>query len=138
MTKKEFRKKPEPIFMRKVLNSVEDALEALRSADGEIAAIIGEDTDTIDLAISNIALDFEANRPKLLENENIYSSLSVSVNKLTYKINREFSFGWLISYTVVDGKAVIDKISLQIVVFTDNNNLILDLIDQGWSRVQKN
>lgn len=135
--KKDTRKRPDPIFMRKVVTSAEDALESLRCADGEIAMIIGEETETIDEAVSNILIDFNDNRPKLLENENIYASLTVNVNKLTYKINREFSFGWLISYNIVDGAAVIDKISLQIVIFANNNSLILDLIDQGWTRVQK-
>ena len=135
--KKDTRKRPDPIFMRKVVTSAEDALESLRCADGEIAMIIGEETETIDEAVSNILIDFNDNRPKLLENENIYASLTVNVNKLTYKINREFSFGWLISYNIVDGDAVIDKISLQIVIFANNNSLILDLIDQGWTRVQK-
>lgn len=135
--KKDTRKRPDPIFMRKVVTSAEDALESLRCADGEIAIIIGEETETIDEAVSNILIDFNDNRPKLLENENIYASLTVNVNKLTYKINREFSFGWLISYNIVDGAAVIDKISLQIVIFANNNSLILDLIDQGWTRVQK-
>ena len=134
--KKDTRKRPDPIFMRKVVTSAEDALESLRCADGEIAMIIGEETETIDEAVSNILIDFNDNRPKLLENENIYASLTVNVNKLTYKINREFSFGWLISYNIVDGDAVIDKISLQIVIFANNNSLILDLIDQGWTRVQ--
>lgn len=132
------RNRPEPIYMRKVLTNVEEAIEALRSVDGEIANIIGEETTTIDEAVNNIIEDFCANRPKLIENENVYASLSVSSNKLTYKIDSTLSFGWLISYEVTDGKAVIEKISLQTVIFANNNSLVLDLIDQGWTRVQKN
>ena len=32
--KKDTRKRPDPIFMRKVVTSAEDALESLRCADG--------------------------------------------------------------------------------------------------------
>ena len=147
--KKETRRKPEPKIFRKHFASFKDAIEALRAADGTIAEIFAKEEDGNTVyeeitspkdALKYILEDFENYTPDLLGNENIYASLSATSNKLTYRINKAVGFGWVIAYAIENKHAVINDVSLQIVIFdeTEQNikNLMLDITSAGWDQIQ--
>ena len=143
------RRKPDPKIFRKHFAKFEEAIEGLREADAAIADIFAKDVDgkavsePIDSpkdAIQYVLNDFANYAPDLLGNENIYCSLNTSSNKLTYRINKEVGFGWVISYSIENKHAVINDVSVQIIVYDESEhgtkNLMLDLTAAGWDQIK--
>lgn len=143
------RRKPDPKIFRKHFAKFEEAIEGLREADAAIADIFAKDVDgkavsePIDYpkdAIQYVLNDFANYAPDLLGNENIYCSLNTSSNKLTYRINKEVGFGWVISYSIENKHAVINDVSVQIIVYDESEqgtkNLMLDLTAAGWDQIK--
>ena len=143
------RRKPDPKIFRKHFAKFEEAIEGLRETDPAIAAIFSKDVDgnsvsePIDSpkdAIQYVLNDFFNYAPDLLGNENIYCSLNTSSNKLTYRINKEVGFGWVISYSIENKHAVINDVSVQIIVYDESEqgtkNLMLDLTAAGWDQIK--
>lgn len=144
------RRKPNPVTFRKHFPSFEEAIEALMKADDVIFGIFavkGEEEDPEELtaitpslkeAIDKIVADFSNYTPDLIENENIYATLSVSNNKLTYRLDRSRSFGWMISYSIENGRAVINDVSAQFVFYDtiSTKNIMLDLTSDDWEEVK--
>lgn len=143
------RRKPDPKIFRKHFAKFEEAIDGLREADVAIADIFAKDVDgksvsePIDSpknAIEYVLNDFFNYAPDLLGNENIYCSLNTSSNKLTYRINKEVGFGWVISYSIENKHAVINDVSVQIIVYDESEqgtkNLMLDLTAAGWDQIK--
>ena len=143
------RRKPNPVTFRKHFPSFEEAIEALMKADDVIFSIFAvkeEDkseeitavTPSLKEAIDKIVADFSGYTPDLIENENIYAALNVSNNKLTYRLDRSRSFGWMISYSIDNGKAVINDVSVQFVFYDtiSTKNIMLELASDNWEEVK--
>lgn len=143
----EKRRKADPVTIRKHFESFGDALNALRKADeaiNDIFVVENEEGElvTTDItspieAINLIVNDFAGYTPDLIGNANIYVSLNVTSNKLTYRIDKKLSFGWLISYSVKEGHAVIEDVSAQITAYDVNSlkDMILELTGDGWEQL---
>ena len=116
------KRKPKIETFVKHCPTFEDALIALTGADAIINDIL-KDVTNIPEAIKRITDDYYNNIPDLVGKEHIYSSLSSSANKLSYKLDEGFAFGWEINYHLVDGKAVIDDVKAIIKVFRGNEDL---------------
>lgn len=143
------RRKPNPVTFRKHFPSFEEAIEALMKADDVIFSIfavkeeenseeITAVTPSLKEAIDKIVADFSGYTPDLIENENIYAALNVSNNKLTYRLDRSRSFGWMISYSIDNGKAVINDVSVQFVFYDtiSTKNIMLELASDNWEEVK--
>ena len=143
------RRKPNPVTFRKHFPSFEEAIEALMKADDVIFSIfavkeeenseeITAVTPSLKEAIDKIVADFSGYTPDLIENENIYATLNVSNNKLTYRLDRSRSFGWMISYSIDNGKAVINDVSAQFVFYDtiSTKNIMLELASDNWEEVK--
>ena len=143
------RRKPNPVTFRKHFTSFEEAIEALMKADDVIFSIfavkeeenseeITAVTPSLKEAIDKIVADFSGYTPDLIENENIYAALNVSNNKLTYRLDRSRSFGWMISYSIDNGKAVINDVSVQFVFYDtiSTKNIMLELASDNWEEVK--
>lgn len=143
------RRKPNPVTFRKHFPSFEEAIEALMKADDVIFSIfavkeeenseeITAVTPSLKEAIDKIVADFSGYTPDLIENENIYAALNVSNNKLTYRLDRSRSFGWMISYSIDSGKAVINDVSVQFVFYDtiSTKNIMLELASDNWEEVK--
>lgn len=140
------RRKPNPVTFRKHFPTFEEAIEALMKADDVIFSIFSEKsedgeftafTPSLKEAIDKIVNDFSNYAPDLIDNENINCALTVSNNKLTYRLDRSKSFGWMISYTIENGRAVINDVSAQIVFYDTfaNKDNMLYLGSDGWEEV---
>ncbi len=124
-TRTSFKEKRRPKTAETFLKhfpTFEDALDALKNINSDIEDIIGDAT-TIPEAIANITNDYCKYIPDLIGKENIYTSLSSSVNRLSYKLDTGYAFGWNIKYRVVEGTATIDDVEVIIKVFKGNEDL---------------
>lgn len=141
------RRKPNPVTLRKHFPSFEEAIEALMKVDDTVFGIFAEEgedgeltaiTPSLKEAIDKIVADFSGYTPDLINNSNIYTTLSVSNNKLTYRLDKERSFGWMISYSIENGKAVINDVSAQFVFYdtVSTKNTILELTSNNWEEVK--
>ena len=143
------RRKPDPKIFRKHFAKFEEAIEGLREADPAIADIFAKDVDGNAVsepitspkdAIQYVLDDLANYTPDLLGNENIYVSLNASSNKLTYRLNKEIGFGWVISYSIENKHAVINDVSVQIIVYDETEqgtkNLMLDLTAAEWDQIK--
>lgn len=148
------RRKPNPVTFRKHFPTFEEAIEAIMKADDTVFGIFSEKvtnennegeeevvtayTPSLKEAIDKIVADFSNYTPDLVENDNIYCTLSVSNNKLTYRLDRSRSFGWMISYTIENGKAIINDVSAQFVFYDtySTKDIMLDLTSNGWEEVK--
>lgn len=141
------RRKPNPVTFRKHFPSFEEAIEALMKADDVIFSIFAVEegseeltavTPSLKEAIDRIVEDFSKYTPDLIENQDIYAALNVSNNKLTYRLDRSRSFGWMISYSIDNGKAVINDVSAQFVFYDtiSTKNIMLELASDNWEEVK--
>ena len=143
------RRKSEPVTFRKHFATFEEAINALRKTDKAINDIFmdtveeGEEVaETVAItdpkqAIEYVTKDFNNFLPDLMGNENIYLALNISANKVTYRVDKELAFGWLISYDVQNGHAVINDVSAQITVYNTDSlkGFMLELTGDNWEQV---
>lgn len=131
------RRKPEPIVLRKNFATFKEAINAFRLFKQVFCDILGDDEDPTPAGcIAHATQDFEQYIPDLVNNDNVYVSISASTNKFSYRFDKENAIGWIIGYRIQDGHAVIENVSAQYTIFNNDITSAAELIGDGWVQQQ--
>lgn len=90
--------------------------------------------DYVEAIVKHAVLDC---MPRLLEGKFIHSMISVSTNRLHIKTEGNIAFAIDFKYTVEDRKAVLNSCTGSITLYTKNDTLVNDLIDNGFEELQR-
>lgn len=93
------------------------------------------DYDFAMLALSNAAIE---TFPQLIAKKNIHSVLSVSANKIHVRLEAGIAFTIETKYQIVDKTAQIVSCTGTITLYDKNDDLINDLLDNGFTLVERN
>lgn len=104
--RQERRKKFDPVTFTKNFDTFEEGLQDIRSKSQEINAIFVdyENSKNIEEVLTTVAAkaalvdDVRANIPEFANPDTKYYSLSISANKVSYRIPNGIAFGWKVSF----------------------------------------